>query len=71
MDEIVNNFINGEKNKIENDYQNQKNHNLAIIMVWSIKEFVDYCKKLNINKIFLYDNNEINWEYMEGILSSN
>ena len=40
-------------------------------MVWSIKEFVDYCKKLNINKIFLYDNNEINWEYMEGILSSN
>ena len=25
VDEIVNNFINGEKMKIENDYQNQKN----------------------------------------------
>ena len=26
VDEIVNNFINGEKMKIEGDYQNQKNH---------------------------------------------
>ena len=26
VDEIVNNFINGEKMKMENDYQNQKNH---------------------------------------------
>ena len=34
-----------------------------------IKEFVDYYKKLNINKIFLYDNNDINGEHFEGILS--
>jgi hypothetical protein len=32
LDEIANNFINEEKKKIENDYQNQKNHNLDIIM---------------------------------------
>ena len=70
MDEIVNNFINGEKKKIENDYQNQKNHNLDIIMTWSIEEFVYYYKNLNINKIFLYDNNDINGEHFEGILSN-
>ena len=35
-----------------------------------IKEFVDYYKKLNINKIFLYDNNDINGEHFEGILSN-
>jgi DNA gyrase/topoisomerase IV subunit B len=70
LDEIVNNFINGEKKKIENDYQNQKNHNLDIIMTWSIEEFVYYYKNLNINKIFLYDNNDINGEHFEGILSN-
>ena len=35
-----------------------------------IKEFFDYYKKLNINKIFLYDNNDINGEYSEDILSN-
>ena len=34
-----------------------------------IKEFVDYYQKLSINKIFLYDNNDINGEHFEGILS--
>ena len=35
-----------------------------------IKEFVDYYRKLNIKKIFLYDNNDINGEYLENILSN-
>lgn len=35
-----------------------------------IKEFVDYYKKLKINKIFLYDNNDINGEHFEDILSN-
>ncbi len=35
-----------------------------------IKEFVDYYRKLKINKIFLYDNNDINGEYFEDILSN-
>ena len=35
-----------------------------------IKEFVEYYKKLKINKIFLYDNNDINGEHFEGILSN-
>ena len=35
-----------------------------------IKEFIDYYKKLNINKIFLYDNNDINGEHFESILSN-
>jgi hypothetical protein len=39
-------------------------------MAWSIKEFVYYYKKLNINKIFLYDNNDLNGEHFEGLLSN-
>ena len=35
-----------------------------------IKEFVNYYKELGIKKIFLYDNNEINGEYLEEILYS-
>ena len=34
-----------------------------------IKEFINYYKKLKINKIFLYDNNDLNGEYFEDILS--
>ena len=35
-----------------------------------IKEFFDYYKKLKINKIILYDNNDINGEHFESILSN-
>ena len=35
-----------------------------------IKEFVDYYMKLNVHKIFLYDNNDIDGEYFENILSN-
>ena len=34
-----------------------------------IKEFINYYKKIKINKIFLYDNNDLNGEYFEDILS--
>ena len=34
-----------------------------------IKEFVNYYRKLKINKIFLYDNNDLNGEYFDDILS--
>ena len=34
-----------------------------------IKEFINYYKKLKINKIFLYDNNDLKGEYFEDILS--
>jgi len=34
-----------------------------------IKEFVDYYFKLGIDKLFIYDNNEINGENIRGILS--
>jgi len=34
-----------------------------------IKEFVNYYKKLRINKIFLYDNNDFDGEHFEDILS--
>ena len=33
-----------------------------------IKEFINYYRKLKINKIFLYDNNDLNGEYLEDIL---
>ena len=39
-----------------------KNENLYII------EFIEYYKKLNVNKIFLYDNNDINGEKFEEII---
>jgi len=34
-----------------------------------IKEFINYYQKLKINKIFLYDNNDLNGEHFEDILS--
>jgi hypothetical protein len=34
-----------------------------------IKEFVNYYRKLKINKIFVYDNNDLNGENLEDILS--
>jgi hypothetical protein len=34
-----------------------------------IKEFVNYYRKLKVTKIFLYDNNDLNGEYFEDILS--
>ena len=34
-----------------------------------INEFVEYYRKLGINKIFLYDNNDINGEKFEEVLS--
>ena len=34
-----------------------------------IKEFVNYYRKLKITKIFLYDNNDLNGENFEDILS--
>ena len=34
-----------------------------------IKEFVNYYRKLKITKIFLYDNNDLNGEHFEDILS--
>jgi len=54
---------------------NEKNIKTAICLIIKqenryIKEFVDYYKKLNINKIFLYDNNDINGEQFEDILSN-
>ena len=33
-----------------------------------IKEFVDYYKKLGYNKIFIYNNNDINDERFEDII---
>lgn len=53
----------------------EKNVNIAICLISKqenryIKEFVDYYKKLNVNKIFLYDNNDINGEHFENILSN-
>ena len=34
-----------------------------------IKEFINYYRKLKINKIFVYDNNDLNGEHLEDILS--
>jgi hypothetical protein len=56
-------------------FSNENNLKTAICLIIKqenryIKEFVDYYKKLNIKKIFLYDNNDINGEYSEGILSN-
>ena len=34
-----------------------------------IKEFIEFYKLLGIDKIFLYDNNDINGEYFEDIIS--
>lgn len=34
-----------------------------------IKEFINYYRKLKINKIFIYDNNDLNGENLEDILS--
>ena len=56
------------------NFLNESNIKTAICLIIKqenryIKEFVDYYKKLNINKIFLYDNNDINGEHFEGILS--
>ena len=53
----------------------EKNIKTAICLISKqenryIKEFVEYYKKLNISKIFLYDNNDINGEHFEGILSN-
>jgi hypothetical protein len=33
-----------------------------------IKEYIEYYKKFGIDKIFLYDNNDLNGEYFENIL---
>ena len=57
------------------NFLNDKNIKTAICVIIKqenryIQEFVDYYKKLNINKIFLYDNNDINGEHLEGILSN-
>ena len=57
------------------NYLNENKTMIAICMIAKqennyIKEFVDYYKKLKINKIFLYDNNDINGEYFEDILSN-
>ena len=53
----------------------EKNVKTAICLISKqenryIKEFIDYYKKLNVSKIFLYDNNDINGEHFEGILSN-
>ena len=60
---------------IEINFPDEKNIKTAICLISKqenryIKEFVEYYKKLNINKIFLYDNNDINGEHFEGILSN-
>ena len=59
---ICNNFFNENKTKTS----------LCIIAKQEnkyIKEFVHYYKKLKINKIFLYDNNDLNGEHLEDVLS--
>ena len=35
-----------------------------------IKEFIDHYKKYGVDKIYIYDNNEINGEKIETILSN-
>ena len=34
-----------------------------------IKEYVDYYKKYGVDKIFIYDNNEVDGERLENVIS--
>jgi hypothetical protein len=58
-----------------NFFIKNKNKTMTVICVIAkqenryIKEFVNYYRKLKITKIFLYDNNDLNGEYFEDILS--
>ena len=61
--------------KLINDYSNkQKFLNICICSIAKnenlyVKEFVEYYKNLGIDKIFLYDNNDIEGEKFDKILS--
>ena len=55
--------------------ENLKTKDIALCMIAKnenlyIKEFVEYYKNLGIKKIYLYDNNDINGENFNSILSS-
>ena len=70
------NRINTKKNSILNNINNNNIENTIKVCICTlgkkenkyIKEFVEYYKKLGIDKIFLYDNNELNEENFTIIL---
>ena len=57
------------------DYSsNKKYYNICICSIGKnenlyIREFVEYYKKIGIDKIFIYDNNDLEGEYFDNILS--
>ena len=60
--------------KIVDYSSNKKNYNICICSIGKnenlyIREFVDYYNKMGLDKIFIYDNNDLEGEYFDNILS--
>ena len=60
--------------KVEKDYSSFQKKSICICCIGKnenlyIREFVEYYLLLGVDKIFIYDNNEIEGEYFENILN--
>ena len=57
------------------DYSKKKNYNISICSIGKnenlyIKEFVEYYKNIGLDKIYLFDNNDLEGEYFDKILNN-
>ena len=74
INQNINYFINTQIIDIKKNINLFKQLKIALCVVAKqetlyIKEFIDYYIKLGFNKIFLYDNNELNGETFEKVLN--